>query len=343
MEREKHKNKAVRIVIYYLAAGRHVAVALSLIAFVSCAKPLHKNTFVTTGTYLEVLSFDPRAAGIVYNEFRRLDKLFNLYDSSSELSRLNFSGGLMMKVSSDMVEILQKSRLMNERTRGAFDVSYGALYMFWKDWMKENSYLRDVRGIIELKKAFPDPELIRSLKNLGGMENIAVDCIHNTVKINKKGLIIDLGGIAKGYMVDKAVECLRAKGIESALINAGGDIYCLGTNGLKTWKVGIRDPEFFDKTAEDLEIADKAVATSGNYEQFFVFKNNIYSHLVDPRTGYPAEKTVGSISVVDKSCLVADCFATAFFIMGSQELNDFLAQETGHMKVVVLPVDKPNN
>jgi thiamine biosynthesis lipoprotein len=206
--------------------------------------------------------------------------------------------------------------------------------------MRENSSLRPKRGFVELKKAFPDAERIKSLKDLGGMENITVDCVNNTVKISNKGLIIDLGGIAKGYMVDKAVKRLKAEGIKSALINAGGDIYCLGANGSRSWKVGVRDPEFSEKTSDNLEITDKAVATSGNYEQFFVFKGNIYSHLVDPRTGYPAKKTMGSVSVIDESCLVADCLATAFFIMGSQELKDFLAQAAGDLRVVVLPQDK---
>jgi len=306
----------------------------------SCAKPFKKDTFVISGTYLEVISPYERAAKIVYAEFDRLNKIFNLYDPDSELSRLNLTYNTPFKASVELVEILRLSNQLNILTNGAFDVSHGALYSFWKGLIKKGDI-----------KDFPKADEIAKLKQAGGMQNIEVNPRDNTVIIKRQGLKIDLNAVAKGYMVDKAVARLKKEGIDSALINAGGDIYCLGGPPLRGgslwknnvnsyWKVGIKDPQELSGVIQNQAMLDEAIATSGNYEQFFEFKGEKHSHLIDPRTGYPANNNVLSVSVITKNCTSADGLASGFFIMGVKGIQDFLSKTPSTMRIFMVSLDE---
>jgi len=199
------------------------------------------------------------------------------------------------------------------------------------------------------------------------MQNIEVDFKNNTVRIKKKGLKIDLSAIAEGYMVDKAVYRLKEAGINSALINTGGDIYCLGkpevskkesinpvrsrlrgtrpkqlaSNGVNNfWKVGIKDPDELTGIIENQILFDEAIATSGNYEQFFEYQGEKYSHLIDPKTGYPAKNGILSVSVVTKNCTTADSLASTFFVMGMEGIKEFLSGISSTMRVFVVFLDE---
>lgn len=302
-------------------------VAVCVLFLYSCERPLHKNTFVIAGTYVEVISPDPRAAGIVHQEFKRLDKVFNSYDPDSEISRLNNTYNVPFKVSGDIIRALELSREVEVLTKGAFDVSYGVLYGFWKDLIK--------RGNIQ---SLPKAKQIKQLKKLCGSKYIEINSKKSTVLIRKKGLKIDLGGIAKGYIVDKAVSKLKENGINSALINAGGDIYCLGKNKGRPWTLGLRDPEDAAAIIKKEDLVDLAIATSGDYEQFFEYEGRRFSHLIDPRRGYPVESNIVSVSVIGENCVIADSLATAFFIMGSEAAKDFLSE--GYYAVTVFVVTK---
>ena len=238
--------------------AKKIVIFICCFIFSCCGQSLHKNTYVISGTYLEVISPHPKAASIVYQEFKRLNKIFNVYDSDSEIFRLNSSYNLEHKVSKEMIEILELSKELNKLTEGAFDASCGSLYSFWKDLIKK-----------EKIDSFPSPEKIDKLRKSCSDEFIEVDHKKSTVLIKEKGLKIDLGAIAKGYMVDKAIQKLTGQGIDSALINAGGDIYCLGKKIDKLWTVGIKDPRQISKVVTDQQLLNEAVATSGDYEQFF--------------------------------------------------------------------------
>lgn len=291
----------------------------------SCANPLYKNTFVISGTYLEVISPYKEAARIVFGEFKRLDKIFNHYSPDSEIAKLNNTFNKEIKVSSELIEVLQLSREIYTLSEGAFDISCGQLYEFWK-------------SIIRSKKisGFPSAEQIKILKDKGGMQHIEVNTQKSTVTIKKEGLRVDLGAIAKGYMVDKATQKLKQAGIDSAIINAGGDLYCLGRNKDKSWKSGIKDPLGLKEIIETIDLTDEAIATSGNYEQFFNFKGRRYSHLIDPRQGYPVENDILSVSVISKNCTTADSLATAFFVMGLEEIKSFLSKNPSTIKIFVV-------
>ena len=290
-----------------------------------CLRPLYKKKFIISGTYLEVTSPYKEAAGIVYREFNRLDKIFNSYDPDSELSRLNEADKEPFKSSDELIEILQRSREVHDLSEGAFDVTQGSVYKFWKELIRKG----EVGG-------FPTLEVMNKLKASGGMEGLEVDFTNRTVTINKQGLAVDLGAIAKGYIVDKAIFQLKQAGIKSALINAGGDIYCLGKRFNKPWEVGIKSPGQFQKILETQLLIDEAVATSGGYEQFFSFQGKNYSHLIDPRKGYPVDNNIISVSVIAGDCATADSLATTFFILGTEGIKKVLSQMPPTIRVFVI-------
>ncbi|MDD4954844.1 MAG: FAD:protein FMN transferase [Candidatus Omnitrophica bacterium] len=301
-------------------------VVICSVFIISCAKPGYKkDKFVIAGTFLEVVSPDNRASGIVYEEFKRLDKIFNFYDKGSELSRLNNTYNTPVKVSPELLEVLSLSKQLTEMTNGAFDVSYGSLYDFWKNLIKSGNI-----------KELPSKETIDAIVKNCGMDKIEINTKESTVTIKKEGLKIDLGAIAEGYMVDKAALQLRKKGITSALINAGGDIYCLGTNRGYPWRVGIKKPGVVEGVIENEDLSDEAVTTSGDYEQFFDLAGKRYSHIIDPRTGYPVSSDVVSVSVITQNCTTADGMATAFFVGGISGVEDFLAKYPSTMRIFLV-------
>jgi len=286
---------------------------------------MHKDTFVISGTFLEVQSLHPEAAKIVYTEFKRLDKIFNLHDPESELSRLNRTYNTPFHASDELIELISLSQQLSVLTQGAFDASARKLYSFWKEAIKAKKL-----------KELPSARKIKELRANCGNHFIDIDRAKNTITINRQGLQLDLSAIAKGYMVDKAALRLKGNGITSALINAGGDVYCLGTDRSQPWQVGIRDPRNKKKIIDTVSLIDEAIATSGSYEQFFTHEGEQYSHLIDPRTGYPVANKVLSVSVVSQNCTTADGLATGFFILGIEGVKEFLNQQRSTMKIYVI-------
>ncbi|MCM8773936.1 MAG: FAD:protein FMN transferase [Candidatus Omnitrophica bacterium] len=296
--------------------------------FPKLTRRVYKHKFIVAGTYLTVNSSSPYAGRIVYQEFKRLDKIFNIYDPNSEISKVNSTYNIPIRVSSELIEVLELAYKTYQLTDGSFDVSKGILYKFWKNFIKGKKIDK-----------FPDKEEIEDLVKLGGMEFIGVDKNFQTVTIKKEGLMIDLSGIAKGYMVDKAVEKLKKKGIDSAIVDAGGDIYCLGKNYHTSWKVGIRDPLVRDGIIDIIPVVDQAIATSGSYEQFFTYASQNYTHIINPKTGYPLDDKIISVTVIAKNCTTADALATAFFVMGYEKIKEFLAKENLGVKVFLVMRD----
>ena len=299
-----------------------------LLIFTSCSK-YYKENFLVAGTYLEVISDNRNAIKIVFDEAKRLDKIFNFYDKESELYKLNSSYNVEFLASEDLIKILRLSKYFNDITDKAFDVSYGVLYDFWKDLIKKEV------------KELPNEERILELKNLGGMENMEIH--NNKVLIKKEGLKIDLGAIAKGYMVDKIISIAKKNNIKNLLINLGGEIYCLGEKNKRPWSVGIRDPSKKDSVIKVVKLKNKAIATSGNYEQFFKVSSKVYSHLIDPRTGFPVENNILSVSVVANNCTLADALSTAFFIMGLDKTKEFLTKNNLDIEVFILIKEDDKN
>jgi len=297
-----------------------IYLGLLVVALSACQQKeqLHKDNRVMMGTFVEVISPDERASQIVFKEIKRIDSLLSKYERNSEVSRLNNSGELA--VSNDTIYILRKSREFNLYSDGAFDVTIAPLMDIW--------------GFTDKKYHLPKDTEIKKTLELVGDDKIIFNDTNNVVKFVLPGMKIDLGAIAKGYAVDCAVKKLKEAGIKSCLINAGGQIYALGDKFGQPWKVAVKNPRGKGIT-DYLMLKDEAVATSGDYEQYFLAKGKRYSHIFDPRTGYPAESKVISVTIIAPDGLTADALATSIFVLGKSK-GELLARKFSGVKTKII-------
>jgi FAD:protein FMN transferase len=273
-------------------------------AVLSCGckeKVLYKETQAMMGTFVEVASPYKEAPGIAFQEIKRVEGLLSKYDKDSEVSKLNKLGRL--RVSPDTFYVLKEAKEFSRLTNGGFDVTVGPLMDLW--------------GFTDKNYRAPAKEEIQRTISLVGSDKIILNSDNNVVEFMLSGMRIDLGAIAKGYAVDCAVNKLKKRGIKSCLINAGGDIYCLGMNFGRPWNVAIQDPRN-KGTLNYLQMKDSGVATSGDYEQYFMDIGKRYAHILNPATGYPADSGVISVTVVAPDCLTADALATSIFVLGKR-------------------------
>jgi FAD:protein FMN transferase len=281
------------------------------------------------GTFVDI-----RLTGFIWDDFDgvfknafeaidRIEKAASLYNSESELSALNKSAYRMPFVASEeLFYMVYISTLLYKETNGTFDITVAPLAMLWKAGIKN--------------KSVPDKRGIKQALSLAGSDKLALDKESRTVRFKKKGMSIDLGAIAKGYAVDKAVYEIKKAGFKSAMVNAGGDIFCLGKRAfIFPRRIGIRGPHDKDGIYKVINISDKAVATSGGYEQFFLHDNKYYSHLINPKTGYPVDNAFSSITVVAESCFLADAIATAVYV-GGKETKDKLEALYPEIEIIAL-------
>ncbi len=292
----------------------------SLLLIIGCQgqMPVHRDTQLLMGTYVEVVSQDSRAARIVFDEVKRIEKLLSKYDPDSEVSRLNKTG--TVTAGPDLYYLLTRSKEFWFATDGAFDITVGPLMDIW--------------GFTTKNFRQPADDEIRAVLSRVGMNKIIFHPPDNVVEFTVRGSAIDVGGLGKGYAVDCAVGLLRAAGVRSCLINAGGQIYCLGTNAGKPWRVAVRDPR--SRTLRgSFGLVDKAVATSGDYEQFFIAGGRRFSHIMDPRTGRPSNSGVISATVIADDGLTADFLATALVVMGKEKGKALLERYPGAEAKVV--------
>jgi thiamine biosynthesis lipoprotein len=263
---------------------------------------LHSQTRVLMGTFVEVVSPDPRAPAIVFAEISRLEGMLSKYRPDSEVSRLNKDG--RVKASPEMFYILEKSVGFWELSGGAFDITVGPLMDIW--------------GFSDKNFRKPSDAQVKEALQLIGSNKIILNKQDYVVKFMLPGMKIDLGAIAKGFAVDCAVKKIKDAGITSCLINAGGQIYALGEKSGKPWKVAIRSPRGQGFTGY-LELKDKAVSTSGDYEQYFEKDGRRFSHIMNPRTGYPEDSGVISATVIADDGLTADALSTSIAALGKDK------------------------
>ncbi|MEN6347876.1 MAG: FAD:protein FMN transferase [Syntrophomonas sp.] len=271
---------------------------------------------------VKVCSSDPelaqKALDETFAEFTRISNLSdrfavkNLSDPEiSDVYRINKNAGLKpVQVSDDTLAMLEKSIYYAGLTGGTFDVTVGPVMDLW--------------GFGQAQFHIPsDLELEQKLA-LVGYKRIVADKAQKTVFLPDKGMEIDLGGIVKGYATDRAAQKLREMGIKSALINAGGNIYALGSKpDGSLWTAGIQDPRNNNRIIAVLRIKDAAAVTSGDYERYFIRDGVRYHHILDPSTGKPARKAI-STTIVSPSAVDADVMSTALFVLGPGEGAEFI-------------------
>lgn len=281
---------------------------------------LVKETRFLMGTLFDITVSHPdveeakKAIEKVFEEIRRIELLTSKFNLKSEVSQINqHADDNALAVSSEVYELLRKSIYYSQLTEGAFDVTVGPILDLW-DFENE-------------KNVIPSSENLSRQLLLVDFRNVLLG-INNHVNLIKSGMKLDLGGVAKGYAVDRGIEILRKKNINNAILNGGGDLKCIGEKSPGSpWKIGIRHPRNLASVIASIEGKDIAMATSGDYQNYFITNNVRYHHLLDPVTGQPAQG-LRSVTIISKDTILADAMATAVFIMGAEKGLKFIESQT---------------
>jgi thiamine biosynthesis lipoprotein len=236
-------------------------------------------------------------------EVKRIENLISDWIPTTLISEINRNAGIRpVKVTPELYDLVERAIKISEITSGAFDISYASMDRIWK-----------FDGSM---KAMPTDEAIKKSVAKIGYKKIILDAQERTIFLKEAGMKLGLGGIGQGYIADRVNELLVSKGCQSGLINVSGDIKAWGKqpNG-ESWTVAIVNPVNKNKVFATFPLENSAVETSGNYEKYVTFNGKRYSHIIDPRTGYPASGVV-SVSVFAKQTEVADALATGVFVLG---------------------------
>ena len=256
------------------------------------------------------------------SEITRIENLISSWDPNSQTSLINNNAGISpIKVDKELFDLIERSLAISKLTNGAFDISYASMDRIWK-----------YDGSL---KKMPSKEEILSSVTKVGYPNIILNKENHTVFLKLKGMKIGFGAIGKGYAADKAKTLLINKGVKAGIINASGDLNAWGkqANG-KDWMVAITNPLNKEKAFSWLPVNNAAVVTSGNYEKYVKFNGIRYSHIIDPRTGYPSTGII-SVTVFTANAEFADAISTSIFVMGVTTGLDFINQLKGVECIIV--------
>ena len=244
------------------------------------------------------------AIDAVLDEMRHVDESMSTYKPSSEVSQVNAHAAEgAMPISRELFDLLVTSKEYSAITDGAFDITYASV-----------GYMYDFRRHVK-----PDEQQIMSALPAVDYHHLILDVKKQTVRFSQKGVRIDLGGIAKGYSVDRGIDVLKARGFARAYVSAGGDSRIIGDRFGKPWMVGIRDPrKGAGEVITRIPLVDAAISTSGDYERFFEEDGVRYHHIIDPHTGHSASK-VRSATIIGQYAIRTDGLSKTAFVLGPDE------------------------
>ncbi len=289
------------------------------------------------GTFARVLAVGESqeacrdAINAAFDEMHRINDLMTDYDPNSPMSSLSRTAVAdPVPVDADIFTVLSAAYHYSELSDGAFDITIGPVVKLWRKAKQEGKAPSE----IELRKA----------QSLVGYKNLLLDAENQTVQFAKEGMSLDVGGIAKGYGIDKAVEALQNAGLLGGMVDIGGDLRCFGVpaNKAKQWLVGLQDPTVDEDILMVLKTGDCAVATSGDYQRFVVIDGQKHSHIVNPATADSAQ-TLSSVSVIAPKAMDADALATSVSVLGKEkglkliesiENTEALLIETGQTQTI---------
>lgn len=285
------------------------------------------------GTYANVLIVTPDSAAsapvaaIAQRALARVDSLMSNWTQTSEVARINREASrTTVTVQPEVARVLEASLRLWKESQGAFDITVEPLVRAW--------------GFIGGPHRVPSEAEIANAFRLVGAQRVQYDAARRTIHFTKDSVRIDLGGIAKGYAVDVAAESLAAHGIQNALVDLTGNMVAMGhPANAGAWRIGVRDPRdrvrFFARLPLE---AGEAISTSGQYEQFVESKGKTYGHIIDPRTGKPAEGLL-SVTLIGRSALDCDSWDTPLFVLGGRESRRVAAERTDLHAILVSPGD----
>jgi thiamine biosynthesis lipoprotein len=255
-------------------------------------------------------------------EVKRIENQISDWIPTTQISLVNKNAGIQaVKVDSEVFDLVTRAIKISELTDGAFDISYASMDKIWK-----------FDGSM---KTMPTEEAIKKSVAKIGYKNIILNPKDQSVFLKLEGMKLGLGGIGQGYIADKVKDKLVANGCVSGIVNVSGDINAWGKqSNQKSWTVGIVNPINKNKVFATFPLENSSVETSGNYEKYVMFNGIRYSHIIDPRTGYPAQGVV-SVSVFAKQTEIADALATGIFVLGVEVGLDLVNQLKGIECIIV--------
>jgi FAD:protein FMN transferase len=278
-----------------------------------------------TRCYVELWADDPvkgnEAIDAVMAELRRIDNLMSHYKPESQLSQINqYANERPVQVDKELFDLIKVSNHYSQITEGAFDITYASV-----------GYLYDYP-----RHVHPTEEQIREKLPAVNWRNMLLDEEHHTVRFEHPGMRIDLGGIGKGYAVDRGIEILKARGIQRALVTAGGDSRIIGDRMGRPWLVAVRHPDNPNKVVTRIPLSDSAVSTSGDYERYFDEGGVRYHHIIDPHTGHSASK-VRSATVLAPTATQTDGMSKTAFVLGPEKALEIINRLPEYDAVFILP------
>jgi thiamine biosynthesis lipoprotein len=296
----------------FRAAALILCLAASALAVAPKSVKLERNVYAM-GTEYTMDLYGPNttalagAAEQASEEVKRIDQLISNYLPDSELSKVNREAyDHPVSVSPELFALLEQCQAYSRQSEGSFDMTVGPLMKVW--------------GFYKGTGRLPHRAEIRTALTEIGYQNVELNPAYRTVRFKRAGMSLDPGGVGKGYAVDKMTAVLKSNGVTSGLVSGGGSsIYGIGTppDDPRGWYVRIRDPKNEQKTAAEIYLKNTSVSTSGNYEKFFFAEGKLYSHIMDPRTGYPSEGML-SVSVIATRTLDSEIWAKPYYILGRE-------------------------
>ncbi|MCL6591310.1 MAG: FAD:protein FMN transferase [Firmicutes bacterium] len=313
---------------FILAVIFSVALAITYAVFIN--KEYEANGFAM-GTLISQKIYgiaSRKAANEAFEKIKYLECLMTINAPGGDINRLNENAGKgYIKLNPETISVLKSALIISRLSGGAFDITVAPVV---KEW-----------GIGSVSPRIPPKKTLIRLGSLIGYKNVYIDEKNQGAALAGAGQMVDLGGIAKGYAADAVIQIYRRNGIRSGLINIGGNVATLGTRPDGTpWRIGIQDPRArHGKILGVVRVSDQAVVTSGDYEKYFMKNGKRYHHIINPRSGRPAESGLISVTIVAASSTEADALATAVFILGSDKGMSLL-KRYGRAEAILITANK---
>jgi FAD:protein FMN transferase len=288
-------------------------------------QPTRRTQFIM-GTLVEITvsHSDPDVIQAIttqaFDEMQRIEQLMSTYIPDSEISRINHAAGKeTIPVSREVEEVIREGIYWSEQSSGAFDITVEPLVYLW-----------DFDGE---KETIPSENTLRKTASLVNYKDIEIK--DHTVRLKRRGMAINVGGLAKGYAVDRAISILRGK-VKNGIVNAGGDLFAFGQKKPQTsWNIGLQHPRKPQELLAAFAVQNQAIATSGDYQRYFIKDGVRYHHIFDPQTGRPARLMI-SATIITTEVMDADALATAVFVMGPEKGIEWIDSIENAEAMVVL-------
>lgn len=265
------------------------------------------------------------------NEVVRIEKMISSWDPNSETSLINYNAGLKpVKVSPELFGLIERAMKISALSNGYFDISFASIDKIW-DFSDAHNHTQ---------ANLPSEDAIKASIALINYKNIILDHDNATVFLKEKGMRIGFGAIGKGYAADRARAVMEKLGVTAGVVNAGGDLIAWGTKpDGKPWSIGIADPKHEGEVMAWLDLTDKAVVTSGNYEHYLMINGKRYCHIIDPKTGWPVTG-LRSVTIITDHAEIADALATTVFVLGKADGLALIDQLNGVECIIITDEDE---